>query len=600
MLRTLNVGERRRRMGDYARAVTVRLLRPAKTGAMAAAAAVLLAGGAPRALAQTPPLLDSATQPKFTQPLPIPSVIEPTVPWGTHYEVSVSQFQQDLGLVDPVTGAPLLTWLWGYNGTYPGPTFEAFRDRPITVRWNNDLIEDGRPLPHLLPVDTSLDFAASECWPWCGVPLVTHLHGGHTESESDGLPDAWFTPGFAETGPTFIKGDVEPYRYDNDQEAATMWYHDHAMGLTRLNVYAGLAGVYLIRDAWEQSLLLPRGPYEIPLLIQDRMFTANGQVFLPSAPPVPGAPAISVQPGFFGNVIVVNGKAWPVLNVKPRKYRFRVVNASDTRFYRLTLPKANGHKGPKMHQIGTDLGLLDAPLNVTQLLLAPGERADVVIDFSGFEGQTLILRNSAQTPFPQGPAPDPATTGQVMAFRVGSSWVRDTSQLPRRLRPRFAQNACPEPISATRQLIVGDMPDSFGRRMFMLGTAEEGMMHWMDPITENPTLGATEVWEIFNMHGNVHPIHLHLVNFRILDRQEFHATMDPTTGALTDIQLLGEPTPPERWEAGPKDTVQLAPHQVTRIIAKFDRPGDYVWHCHILQHEDHEMMRPIYVAASPP
>jgi spore coat protein A len=585
-------------MGDYAKAVMVMQLRPAKTGAMAAAAAVLLAGGAPRA--DEPALLDPVTQPKFTHPLPIPEVIEPTEPGGTHYEVFISQFQQDLGLVDPETGAPLLTWLWGYNETYPGPTFEAFRDMPITVRWNNDLIEDGTPLPHLLPVDTSIDFAASECWPWCGVPLVTHLHGGHTESASDGLPEAWFTPRFAEKGPTFIKGDMEPYRYDNDQEAATMWYHDHAMGLTRLNVYAGLAGVYLIRDAWEQSLNLPSGRYEIPLLIQDRMFTKDGQIYLPSAPPVDGAPKNSVLPGFFGNFIVVNGKAWPVLDVEPRKYRFRVVNASDTRFYRLTLPKAHGHKRPKMYQIGADLGLLDAPVKVKELLIGPAERADVVIDFSGSEGQTLTLRNSAQTPFPLGPEPDSETTGKVMAFRVGRREVRDTSRLPERLRPRSHHNRCSESISVIRQLTTSDDLDSYGRHRFMLGTAAEGRMHWMDPSTENPTLGATELWEVFNMHENVHPLHLHLVAFQVLDRQEFQATMDPTTGALTDIQLLGEPKPPEPWEAGRKDTVQLAPNQVTRLIAKFDRPGDYVWHCHILQHEDHEMMRPFHVVASRP
>jgi spore coat protein A, manganese oxidase len=601
MLRTIDIGERRRWMGDYVRAVMVMLLRPAKTGAMAAAAAAaLLAGGAPRALAQQPALLDPLTQPKFVHELPIPSVIEPTVPGGSHYEVFMTQFEHDMGLLDPETGAPLLTRLWGYNESYPGPTFETWKNEPITVRWNNELIEDDSPLPHLLPVDTSLHFAASECFPWCGVPLVTHLHGGHTESESDGLPESWFTPRFAQTGLTFTKGAGEPYLYDNDQEAGTLWYHDHAMGLTRLNVYAGLAGVYLIRDAWEQSLKLPSGAHEIPLLIQDRKFTKSGQVFMPSAPPVPGAPDKSVQPGFLGDVIVVNGKAWPVLDVKPQKYRFRVVNASDTRFYNLELRKANGKAGPKIHQIGTELGLLDGPVSLKQLLLAPAERADIVIDFSSVAGQTLILRNSAEAPYPLGPAPNLETTGQVMAFRVGKHGGKDSSQLPARLRPwsprmpAEPQN-CGEPSPVTRQLIMSDELDSFGRLTFKLGTVAEGRMHWMDPNTENPTLGDTEVWEIFNMHGNVHPLHLHLVNFRILNRQDFEATVDPMTGALTDIEYHGSPKPPEKWEAGPKDTVQVTPHQVTRIIAKFDRPGDYVWHCHILQHEDHDMMRPFQV-----
>jgi spore coat protein A, manganese oxidase len=540
-----------------------------------------------RALPST--LLDPLTQPQFVNPLPIPGVMQPTTLAGTHYEVSISQFEQNLGLIDPDTGNPLLTTVWGYNGSYPGATFEVRQGTPITVHWTNDLVDGaGNPLPHLLPVDTSLHWANPPGWPESGVPVVTHLHGGHSESASDGLPEAWFTPGFQYTGTDWVK---ETYTYDNDQDATTLWYHDHALGITRLNVYAGLAGFYLIRNDWEDGLNLPSRDYEVPLVIQDRMFTADGQLFYPSEPEVPGAPDPSHLPEFFGDTILVNGEAWPVLDVEPRKYRFRLLNGSDSRVYNLFLSS-----GQQFYQIGSDGGFLNAPVPLDRLTLAPGERADVIVDFSDprLAGQTVVLGNNARAPFPKGDTIDPRTVGRIMAFQVTKPLAGpDTSVLPTSLRP--APIALPGPVARTRELLLFEGEDEYGRLRSQLGTAAGGPLLWHDAITENPNLNDVEVWEIYNTTEDTHPIHIHLVQFQVLSRQKFRATQDPETGALSDIHLLGQPKPPDANEAGFKDTVRMNPGEVTRVIMKFDRPGRYVWHCHILSHEDHEMMRPYFV-----
>ncbi len=547
-------------------------------------------------------VLDPLTQPKFANPLPVLANIGGRfdVTGGGTHEVRMTQFSQQLGLVDPVTGAPLSTTVWGYQfpgqaqGTYPGFTFVARRDVPVDVRWVNAL-EDavtGDPLPHVLPVDTSIHWANPAGWPGIGVPVVTHLHGGHSESASDGLPEAWFTPQFVVRGAQWVK---ETFYYDNDQEAGTLWYHDHALGITRLNVYAGLAGFYLLRDANEDALIaanaIPSGPYEIEIVIQDRMFTADGQLFYPSTVAIPGAPTPSVLPEFFGNIILVNGMSWPFLNVEPRKYRFRLLNGSDSRFYNLFLSS-----GQPFIQIGTDGGFLNAPVPVAQLTIGPGERADVVVDFAPFTGQTIVMRNNAKIPFPMGATVNPHTTGQIMVFNVGNTPVADPVTLPANLRPvtgPFPPAELANPVR-TRQLILFEGVDEFGRLQPLLGTVAGGTRLWADPITENPNVGDVEVWEIYNTTPDAHPIHLHLVTFQILNRQRFRAMVGPT-GALTGIRLLGQPKPAEANELGPKDTAQMFPGEVTRIVAKFDRPGRYVWHCHILSHEDHEMMRPYYV-----
>lgn len=555
-------------------------------------------------------VLDPASQPRFVNPLPRPTRINAT--GGGQLTVTMAETRQHLGLFDPMTGEPLMTTVWGYDfgagPTYPGATIEARKDVDLDVLWQNQL-----PFAHLLPVDDSLHWAFSEptdgeyrTIAMDGVPTVVHLHGGHTQSDSDGLPESWYTPGFTLRGPHFSRtsdgtryGTPLPFHYDNDQDAATLWYHDHALGITRLNVYAGLAGFYLLRDANEAALIatnrLPTGPYEVELVIQDRMFTSDGELFYPSDPPVPGAPDPSVHAEFFGDIMLVNGMAWPVLEVEPREYRFRMLNGSDSRFYDLSLMSPDG---VPFYQIGSDTGLLDQPAERYQMLLAPGERLDMVVDFSDprLSGHTLILRNMAKAPFPSGQPANPQTAGQIMAFRVTATVdtsVYPLTTLPASLRPTAIDRLVQTGI--TRQLILFEGVDEFGRLRPMLGTADAGALRWDAPITETPSLDDVEIWELYNVSADAHPIHLHLVSFQILDRRRFSANVDPDTGALSNIRFRGQRQPPPPGENGFKDTVVAPPGQVTRIIARFDRPGRYVWHCHILSHEDHEMMRPYYV-----
>jgi len=569
------------------------------------------------ALAQ-PQLLDASSHPKFVTPVPNPLdpsfIFQPdgTVPGPNgpeaYYEIGIYQFQQSLGLVDAM-GSPLMTSVWGYGktqatATYPGRTLEIQRDVPINVLWTNDLVDSmGNPLPHLLPVDPTVHTAVTHIPGWTPeggpIPVVTHVHGGHTESASDGLPEAWFTPGFTDTGAWFRKA---VYHYDNDQEAGTVWYHDHALGITRINVYAGLAGFYIIRDAVDTGLRdnplgLPAFPYEIPLAIQDRQFTDDGQLYYPSEPEEEGSPTPSVLPEFFGDFILVNGQAWPFMDVEPRKYRLRFLNGSDSRFYNMWIsagahPQGSGSTGPSMWQIGTDDGFLYAPVEHQQVTFGPGERLDVIVDFAGYDGQTLILRNNARSPYPKGDSVDPQTSGQIMAFRVGMGPVNDQAVIPATLRPMPITP--PSSAVTTRKLVLYESEDQFGRLKPMLGTVTDGVLEWDEAITENPSMNDTEIWEVYNLTPDAHPIHQHLVAFQILDRQRFKGKVGPN-GELSNIRLLGQPKKPGDGEAGWKDTAQMFPGEMTRVIATYDREGRYVWHCHILSHEDHEMMRPYCV-----
>lgn len=595
-----------------------------KAGA-AAGAGLVMAGKWRFAHAQGP-LLDPFLQPKFVNPLPNPLapgfIFNPAS--ANHYEIGAYEFEQNLGLVDPVLGVPLApAKVWGYGtvtqqATYPGRTIVARRGTPITVKWTNHL-----PGGHFLPVDTTLHWAShtngDEVDITSEVPIVTHVHGGHSESASDGLPEFWFTQGFAKKGPSWVK---EAYSYSNDQPAANIWYHDHALGITRLNVYAGLAGFYIIRDpvgsgddgTATNGYGLPVYPYEVPIVIQDRLFTAAGQLHYPSTDPMLplGAPDPSALPEFFGNVILVNGQAWPKLNVEPRVYRLRLLNGSDSRFYNLWVNAGGadmmnpGGSGPPVYVIGNDSGLLPAPVQVTRLVIGPGERYDILLDLRGWGGQTVIMRNNARSPFPRGATPNPRTEGQIMAFVVGTT-VTDTTNnsIPASLAsvPRLTTSNAP------RSLILFEGTDSYGRLQPMLGTLAGGTYLWDAPTTEEPVFNATEVWEVYNATADAHPIHLHLVKFQIVGRQKYTATVTPKEltahdgstsigGTLSAVRLRGSVAPAGGYEAGWKDTAIMYPGEVTRVIAKFDRPGEYVWHCHILSHEDHEMMRRFEVVPS--
>lgn len=544
--------------------------------------------------------LDPLTQPKFVNPLPFPSVLT-----GTYHEISISEFRQRLGVYDPETfgdtePTEFQPLVWGYNGSYPGPTIEAETGTEVQVKWINDLPTGNVLEEHLFNIDPSIHWAGSvngnggyEIKDLSGIPVITHLHGGHTEAASDGHPDAWYTPGFAETGPQFYDNNGL-FTYANDQEATTLWYHDHTLGITRLNVYAGLAGFYLLRDSREESLNLPSGKYEIPLVIQDRRFYENGELYYPYEleeledpleKPLPTD--VTVLPEMFGDFILVNGKAWPYLEVEPRKYRLRLLNGSDSRFYNLFLP------GVQFYQIGSDGGLLDRPLKRNRLLIGPGERLDVIVDFSDplLWGQTLILRNNARSPFPFGDTPNPQTSGQIMAFKVILEGEKDVSEIPSKLRSSPFEVG--ESIN-TRKLVLFEGTDEYGRLKPMIGTAEDGRLPFTAEVTEKPELETVEQWEIYNTTADAHPIHLHLVHFKVINTQRFN-TQKFEEGEPGTLQLIGRPKPPAEENAGKKDTFIVYPGEVARVKAFFDKEGLYVWHCHILSHEDYDMMRPFEV-----
>ncbi|MDI6907004.1 MAG: multicopper oxidase [Thermoanaerobacterales bacterium] len=516
--------------------------------------------------------LDPTSIPKYVDPLPIPPVLRPRHRlFGIkHYTVKMRQVRQKLHRDTPPTT------VWGYEGMYPGPTFEVRTNEIIKVKWINRL-----PIfRHLLPVDRTIHGAEP---PNPRVRTVVHLHGGNVPARYDGHPEAWFTNRFLVTGPYFKN---ITYVYPNIQPATTLWYHDHALGITRLNVYAGLAGFYIVRDAYEDRLNLPHGPHEVPLVIQDRSFQRDGSLFYPArpedAPPGARLPDPSIVPEFFGDTIVVNGKVWPYLEVEPRKYRLRFLNGSNSRFYRMRLSS-----GQPFYQIGTDQGFLDEPVPREELLFGPGERLDVIVDFSDFGNETITLLNDAPTPFPNGDPVKEGTTDQIMQFRVTIPLAGpDTSSLPSRLVP-----VIPLPEEAAlniRNLALVEDTDRFGRLMLMLDNKR-----WSDPITERPQLGTVEIWRLINTTPDTHPIHLHLVRFQVLDRQPFDVNAYRATG---EIRHAGSVARPDAGEKGWKDTVLVHPGEATRIIARFgDFTGKYVWHCHILEHEDHEMMRPYEV-----
>ncbi len=485
----------------------------------------------------------------FIDPLPLPTIATPVTgsPGGSaHYRMVMQETFQQLHSELPATR------VWGYNGTYPGPTIEARRDSLITVQWVNDIrvFETGElRTEHALAVDTCLHGPNMSGI----VPVtVTHLHGGKVPQDSDGYPEATFPPG----------DSSGIYHYPNIQPAGILWYHDHALGITRLNVMMGLAGYYLLRDENEESLNLPSGEYEIPLAIQDKSFNPDGSIKYPD----------HFEDHFFGDYILVNGKVWPYHNVKQGHYRFRLLNGSNSRAYQLYFSN-----GAPMVQIGTELGLLNSPIMLDSITILPGERADIIVDFSSYSaGTEIVLKNNAPAPFPGfsgvGVIPN------VMKFIVqGESGYSYTT---------------PDTLAAIEIL---EEASSVKERVFELllgsGPPCDGPSHpaWTingllwDSITEFPVFGTTEIWTWHNQTGIAHPMHMHLVAFQILDRQ----AINNVTG-LPEGPLL----PPESHEKGWKDTANSPPGFRTRVIARFNGfTGLFSYHCHILEHEDHEMMR---------
>jgi spore coat protein A, manganese oxidase len=629
--------------------------------------------------AQEIQLLGPASQPLFVNELPLPEHIDASRPGAL--VLQIGQAEQWLGLVD-ANGDHLLTTIWGYGQpgqtpTYPGPTIVAYEGTAIKLNWQNNLPLDG----HLLPVDTTLHWAVSEKKPlqdgW--VPTVTHLHGGHSPAGSDGLPEEWFTQYYSSKGPDF---QDRIYTYPNDQEAATLWYHDHALGITRLNVYAGLAGFYLLQDANSQELVstdvLPGGAYAIEMAIQDRAFTTDGQLYYPAYKndPLPGTTdtvgdivpqtfydangedAPSAVPEFFGDHILVNGMAWPNLNVAAGDYEFHLLNGSDSRFYVLELSDPD----VKVHLVGVDGGLLPEARTIMDgdglqedgefLVLAPGDRVDLVFEFGGANvDPTVQLLNvgPAFEPFKGLAGSDGSLAGgvtaatsddpvgNIMQFTVDPSLVPFDASVTDGtvLNPGFrfiAQDANTDGIAdlATnvRKLGLFEGVDEFGRVQPLLGTAGSGPINsdsmtpdgkfgplmWDAPVTEKPLLGTIEQWELFNFTEDAHPIHLHQPQFQAVEKRPIdfmdgdeNGVPDDTNndGVITygsgpadfsqnDI-WIGDRIPLSPEETGRQDTILVAPGEMVSIAVEFDLPGEYVWHCHILSHEDHEMMRPYEV-----
>ncbi|MGA7360446.1 MAG: multicopper oxidase [Candidatus Sulfotelmatobacter sp.] len=493
------------------------------------------------ALPTMAPALDVSTLTQFVDPLPIPEIAQRQGyrPSPTDRKLSVPFYRiQAQPIASKVHRDLPPTRFWSFGSSTPGPTFETRSGESLLVEWVNAL-----PSEHFLPMDHTIHGAEADK---PAVRTVVHLHGAKTGPESDGYPEDWMVPG---------KSSL--YYYPNQQDAAMLWYHDHALGINRLNVYAGLLGAFFIRDGVEEALNLPKGKCELPLILYDRLLTRDGQLLYPVSPD-PQAPWV---PEIFGNAILVNGKLFPYLDVEPRRYRFRVLNASNARFYNLSLAS-----DVPFHQIGTDQGLLPTPVPLTSLEIAPGERADLVVDFSEHLGAQLVLKNDAFI---------------VMQFRVSAKKVTETSSLPPALRPvlRIPESRAVQ----TRLLTLDEYVNKAGNPVMLLLNAS----HWKMPATEKPVLGSTEIWTLINPTNDSHPIHLHLVRFQILDRQPYEPWLFQTK---RELHFLGPPELPDPNEAGWKDTVRAHSKMVTRIIVPFEGfAGRYVWHCHILEHEDNEM-----------
>jgi spore coat protein A len=628
-----------------------------------------------------PGLSDPALQPKFVNP--VPDALAPSFKYYSpngKFKVAVGPSMQMTGLMSGSIPVPTPVWGYGLNGkgfTWPGRTFEVQSGQPIEVKWENKLLDAaGNPLPHLITslngqsvVDTSLHWAyglpgyEGYSIDANGVPVVAHLHGGHTDFQYDGNPEFYFSPGWAVRGPQWME---KKYTYLNDQPAGNLWYHDHALGITRLNVYAGLAGFYFVRDAVDTGtadnpLGLPAWPYEKAYAIQDRMFKENGELFYPAFPGDPfyedfitdegaylppdifpdGGPAALAE--FFGDHMVVNGMIWPREDVERRHYRLHLLNGTDSRFMVVRfrpvpmgdMDLANAGAPLPFQVIGSDQGLAAAATEMHMLLCEPGARYDVVFDFAQVPmGTRIIMENiGGDAPFggdfggalaPEDFFPN-RQTDRIMSFDVV---LPLNPAVPDLFEPAAIGHYGGNPNSENRirKVALFEGNDEFGRLQPLLGTAEpaydydynpvinpdtglpfEGAIAWHSPTTENPALGDTEIWEIYNATGDAHPVHLHLVNFEILDRQEFTADVieqpvkqhngDFGVGfRLENIELGAVVPQPEGYvENAPKDMVTALPGQVTRIKATFDKPGRYVWHCHILSHEDHEMMRVLHV-----
>jgi spore coat protein A len=572
------------------------------------AVGVLIAGAAIAGDGVSPPMT------RWIDPMPVPPVASPIAnplaQGSDYYEIAMTAhthvFHADLG--------PATVWTYGVAGqpgVYLGPTIVATSGRPVVIKWINQLPTYLASFPLKDSIDPTLDGA--------DLPsgrAVPHLHGGLTAAEFDGTPDQWWTASGA-TGPDFV---TDTFTYTNDQPASLYWYHDHALAVTRLQPYLGLAAGYLMLDAVDNGVTIknqrvPSGPYHLPVVLQDKTFNDDGTLWYPTRG-VSDVHPVWV-PEFFGDTPVINGKAYPYLDVQPRRYRLRMLNGSQARFYDVFFD-AGGRRLP-FHVIGSEGGLLPAPAPMTELLIAPGERFDVIVDFTGLPlGTRVMMGNDAREPFPDG---DETELTELMQIRIDTpvpandadlSVPAASLKLPNVPRLNAQQKLAP------RDVVLQELVDEEDNPLMVQLNGRA----FHDPVEDFVKAGSTETWEWINLTGDAHPMHTHLVTFQVVDRQfldvagygeawdeYLESGRDPALKPDVAFFVKGLPIPPAPEELGYKDTVKTPPGYVTRVRAKFSVPrnaklmsiaghgsyGKWVYHCHILEHEENDMMRPFEV-----
>ncbi|WP_127361152.1 multicopper oxidase family protein [Actinacidiphila soli] len=452
---------------------------------------------------------------------------------------------------------------------YLGPTLVTQKNHPINVRVINNLPAAGTPV---FPFDQ----------PNNNNTITTHRHGGLQSAASDGVP----APNGVEVPPL----GSQTQHYPNNQAAAPLWYHDHADAADSYHVYEGLAGLAPNTDKLEPSFGLPRGKFAKSYVLQDKSFNADYSLCYTHA-----------DPEFFGDRPVINGTIAPKQNVEPRRYTFTLVNGSDSRFYHLSLQQVTGSPSaaPAMTVVGNDDGYLLHPAPVSDLLIAPGERYKVVVDFTGHNSQNWVLANDAPGPYP-GPNVAPAIP-QLMRFDVGTSVTcPDHSRVPKTILE--TNNATPLALKLAQARLRTVQAGEITAGNPQLGDKNQ-LLNYFDPPTETPQLGSTEVWAMRNHSPDAHPIHEHLLEQQLIGR--WHVGAWDANGRPVP-STIGPFQPANAYESGPKDTFESPPDYITAWVGKYTIPGTSVWHCHILSHEDGafsngaiEMMRPLVVGLKP-
>jgi spore coat protein A len=565
--------------------------------------------------------------------MPVTAISDPSVyPGADYYELTMLQhtwqFHRDLK-PGPV---------WGYWATNPhdpekpigmgylGPTISATKDHPTVIKYRNQLptthmfqsvvdrIRNGDP--QLTPTAPPPYHSQPPFPPNVNVWNVVHQHGGFTPPQSDGMPlqsyspDGVHGPSYFTLDPSRAKSNEAIYAYTNHERSSMLWYHDHGMGLTTLNVYAGLAGLWLVGDPADDKIGLPGSEFEVPLILQDRTFNSDGSL----------AYTMTEREG--EDTPVVNGKAYPFLAVEPRRYRLRILDASNERFFRLSfsVPRsALSQPTLPFWLIGTDCGLRGAPLQMMEFLISPGERYELLVDFSQVPAGTTVTLMNNNAPvhypginYPNGTGP---VISEIMQFQVTKPLSgADQTTPPKKLVLPAVAPIQPAPNTPLREWVVYED--------HQYGTLTFNGLPFMAPSQDFIKAGSTEIWEYINPNHDAHPMHIHLINFQVFNRQPIDAAAyeadyeawlkggrKPEDKLVLDNYFTGPPIPPDPDETmAEKDTVKCYPEQVTRVIINgfnpptgtiasipgsgATLPAQYVHHCHLFEHEDDELMRP--------